>query len=249
MIALKIKTALISILCSLILCSCSAEDDSESIRETSASDDHSIAETETTTQTTATETLSSEAISVSSEEESSSAYFPEILESAAAFDNDSSLTDFDRMLKDVASFDVKEFFKDHNYVLDHFTGNMFATGKLFLIHKRKAFMGDWQYGKYILYMGCSPENNFISFRIWDIHHTRSGIKPTVAIRFIDGDGNDVPLLKEVTREDIDKELRMDTDSNPDSLTDEEKNDLLSLFDDSLIYDEENIDAFLKDYPN
>ena len=238
------KILFLSFTIMLYLCSCTSAEDSN----ISLSSNYSIAETETTTQTTVAETISSEVISASNEEDSS-AYFPEILESAAAFDNDSSLTDFDRMLKDVASFDVKEFFKDHNYVLDHFTGNMFATGKLFLIHKRKAFMGDWQYGKYILYMGCSPENNFISFRIWDIHHTRSGIKPTVAIRFIDGDGNDVPLLKEVTREDIDKELRMDTDSNPDSLTDEEKNDLLSLFDDSLIYDEENIDAFLKDYPN
>ena len=144
---------IISLLVSLLLCSCSSADPSASDRETETSDDHSIAETDTLPETTAPE-------SVASEEELSS-YFPEILESAAELDTNSTLTDFNRMMKEVASFDGEAFVKDHNYVLDYFTGNIFASSKLFLVYDRKTFMGKWQYGKYILGMNYSPSYKYI----------------------------------------------------------------------------------------
>ena len=239
---------IISLLVSLLLCSCSSADPSASDRETEITDDHSIDETEPTTGTTAAEMLSSEIISASSEEELSS-YFPEILESAAELDSSSTLTDFNRMMKEVASFDGEAFVKDHNYVTDHFTGNFFSYFKLFLIYDRKDFMGEWQYGNYTLNMVYSSVNKYFSFYVENVADLSSGYVPSVVIRCIENDGKkDLPLPEKVTREDLDKTLRMHQD-DPDVLTEEAE--LLpdsSFFDDSLINDEEVVAEFLRDYP-
>lgn len=232
---------IISLLVSLLLCSCSSADPSASDRETETSDDHSIAETDTLPETTAPE-------SVASEEELSS-YFPEILESAAELDTNSTLTDFNRMMKEVASFDGEAFVKDHNYVTDHFTGNFFSYFKLFLIYDRKDFMGEWQYGNYTLNMVYSSVNKYFSFYVENVADLSSGYVPSVVIRCIENDGKkDLPLPEKVTREDLDKTLRMHQD-DPDVLTEEaEQLSDSSFFDDSLINDEEVVAEFLRDYP-
>lgn len=244
---MKIKAALISILCSLILCSCSAEDDSESIRETSASDDHSIAETETTTQTTAAETLSSEAISASNEEDSS-AYFPEILESAAALDADSSLTDFDRMIKEVSTFDTKEFVKDHSYAQDHFTGRMFEYDKRFIIYDRKFFDGHWLYGNYILhlihYIAEPQDSGIFVESIFNIEN--SAYVPRVEICHFDRNGEQIPLEKEVTRADIDKELHPNHAGDLDSVSDSVRRHE-NLFEDREEYHDDSFVEWFKEF--
>ena len=162
----------------LCLCSCTSADDSD----ISLSSNHSIAETETLTETTLPKTDTSE--------DESSAYFPELLSSAAALDSYSTLTDFDRMMKEAANFDGEAFVKDHNYVLDYFTGNIFASSKLFLVYDRKTFMGKWQYGKYILNLTYSPDNDILLFYVEDIHHLSSGNVPEVALRIIENNGKD-----------------------------------------------------------
>ena len=245
---MKLRIALVSALCALLFCSCSAEDASGS-REAESSDGSSAADTQTSAVTSEQETASSETALSASSEEDSSAYFPELLKSAAAPDADSPVTDFDRMIKDVASFDWQEYAKDHNYVLEHFTGRIWSETKMFLIYERKAFIGIWQYGKYILRMFGSTEN-YVTFIVQSIYDQSSGYVPQVMLRGIDNTGKDYPLKKEVTREDIDSELRMAYHGDPDSISDSESDHYLPayLFDDSVIYDEDEVSAFIRDIP-
>lgn len=212
---------LFSLVGSLLLCSCSAEDASGNAPGTLASDNHSIVETEAVGGMPESDTVSiGNRISVSSKEDSS-AYFPELLSSAAALDSDTALTDFDRMIKEVSTFDTKAFVKNHSYALDHFTGRMFEYGKLFIKYDRQFFDGQWLYGNYILrliHYTVEPQDSGIYVEsIFNIDNSYR--VPRVPIGHFDKNGEYIPLEKEVTRADIDDELNHNNVYDLDSVSD------------------------------
>ena len=253
MIDVKFRIIVVSVFCALILCSCNESDDAGDNHITVISADSSIAEAVTSVQTTTAEPVSndsSEEEKTASDKGDSSAYFPELLSSAAALDADSSLTDFDRMIKEVSTFDTKEFVKDHSYAQDHFTGRMFEYDKRFIIYDRKFFDGHWLYGNYILhlihYIAEPQDSGIFVESIFNIEN--SAYVPRVEICHFDNKGEYIPLEKEVTRADIDEELHpyyaksIDIDSVSDSVRRHE-----NLFEDREEYHDDSFVEWFKEF--